>query len=176
MGIIGIDQLTKVIAKATLKDKPPIIYLNDLWRWQYAENEGAFLSLGSGLDEGTRTLLLALVPSLFLVGLSVYLFIAKDLGKPESLAMALLISGGLSNVIDRICYGKVIDFMNLGIGDIRTGIFNVADMAIMAAFGVLVAIYWKNRKKPIEIDKKTETDPVEADPNKETALADEVSS
>jgi signal peptidase II len=52
--------------------------------------------------------------------------------------VALFVAGGASNLVDRIIYGMVIDFMNVGIGSLRTGIFNVADMAIMLGAGVLV--------------------------------------
>jgi len=50
-----------------------------------------------------------------------------------------LLAGGIGNLIDRLFHnGLVIDFLNVGIGPIRTGIFNVADMAIMAGFGILL--------------------------------------
>jgi signal peptidase II len=52
--------------------------------------------------------------------------------------VALFVAGGASNLLDRILYGTVIDFMNVGIGPLRTGIFNVADMAIMLGAGILV--------------------------------------
>ncbi len=52
--------------------------------------------------------------------------------------VAILVAGGASNLLDRIAYGMVIDFMNVGIGPLRTGIFNVADMAIMLGAGSLV--------------------------------------
>ena len=54
------------------------------------------------------------------------------------LGVALFVAGGASNFPDRIIYGMVIDFMNVGIGSLRTGIFNVADMAIMLGAGILV--------------------------------------
>jgi signal peptidase II len=54
------------------------------------------------------------------------------------LGVALFVAGGASNLVDRIAYGMVIDFMNVGIGSLRTGIFNVADMAIMLGAGILV--------------------------------------
>ena len=47
----------------------------------------------------------------------------------------LFLAGGLSNLTDRIAIGSVIDFLNVGIGPLRTGIFNVADVAIMARSG-----------------------------------------
>lgn len=52
--------------------------------------------------------------------------------------VALFVAGGASNLVDRITYGMVIDFMNDGIGSVRTGIFNVADMAIMLGAVILV--------------------------------------
>ena len=52
--------------------------------------------------------------------------------------VALLVAGGASNLMDRFVHGAVIDFMNVGIGSVRTGIFNVADMAIMLGAAILV--------------------------------------
>ena len=54
------------------------------------------------------------------------------------LGAALVVAGGTSNLMDRISYGMVIDFMNVGIGPVRTGIFNVADMAILLGAGIVV--------------------------------------
>jgi signal peptidase II len=51
--------------------------------------------------------------------------------------VAIFVAGGASNLLDRITYGMVIDFMKVGIGPLRTGIFNVADMAIMLGAGIL---------------------------------------
>ena len=54
------------------------------------------------------------------------------------MAVALLLAGGIGNLLDRLFHGGlVIDFLNMGIGPLRTGIFNVADMAIMAGFALL---------------------------------------
>ena len=59
---------------------------------------------------------------------------------------ALIIGGGLGNLIDRILnQGAVIDFMNMGIGPIRTGVFNVADLAILAGIFIFVVFYAKKR-------------------------------
>ena len=52
--------------------------------------------------------------------------------------VALFVAGGASNLVDRIAYGVVVDFMNVGIGPLRSGIFNVADMAIVLGVFILV--------------------------------------
>jgi signal peptidase II len=50
---------------------------------------------------------------------------------------ALVIAGGTSNWIDRVIAGKVVDFIVVGIGPLRTGVFNVADVAIMVGVTAL---------------------------------------
>jgi len=53
--------------------------------------------------------------------------------------LSLFIGGGASNLIDRLVYkGAVIDFLNIGIGNLRTGVFNVADVAIVAGAGLMI--------------------------------------
>jgi signal peptidase II len=50
----------------------------------------------------------------------------------------LFVAGGISNLFDRVVQGSVIDFMHVGVGSVRTGIFNVADLAILLG-GILMA-------------------------------------
>jgi signal peptidase II len=70
------------------------------------------------------------------------------LGGLASTALALLVGGGASNWIDRLANeGRVVDFMILGIGSLRTGVFNVADVAIMVGAGLLIVA---TRKTPPE--------------------------
>jgi signal peptidase II len=64
-------------------------------------------------------------------------------------AVALLFAGGVGNLIDRITSGgSVVDFINLGIGSVRTGIFNVADVAITV--GVLILLSAASRPQSTE--------------------------
>jgi signal peptidase II len=70
---------------------------------------------------------------------------ARRLGTARIVPLALVAGGGLSNLIDRLMYdGRVTDFLNVGIGTLRTGIFNLADMAILG--GALLLIL--NRSQP----------------------------
>ena len=52
--------------------------------------------------------------------------------------VAFFVAGGSANLVDRMTRGSVIDFMNVGLGPLRTGIFNVADMAIMLGAGLVI--------------------------------------
>ena len=62
------------------------------------------------------------------------------------LGLALFVAGGASNLFDRLMHGSVIDFMNVGLGPVRTGIFNVADMAIMLGAGIVVFAGYRSGK------------------------------
>ena len=135
---VGCDQLTKEVAHQYLALQPPQSWFHDTVRLQYAENAGAFLSLGGDLSEGVRVFLFQVFPALCLVVLAIVLF-AQPVPLSTAIAWSFMLSGGLGNLLDRIMNdGRVIDFMNLGIGPLRTGIFNVADVCI--TIGVVLLI------------------------------------
>jgi len=123
---------------------PAESYLGDSFRIIYAENEGAFLSLGSELPENVRFWLLAIIPILALGYFGFTLFFNTTVGQWQRIAFAFIISGGGSNIIDRILEGKVVDFLNIGIGELRSGIFNIADMAIMAGLFLILPMAFKS--------------------------------
>jgi signal peptidase II len=64
----------------------------------------------------------------------------------QRFSLTLFFAGGASNLIDRIYRGSVIDFMNVGIGGLRTGIFNVADLAIMLGMALLIVAHFQPRQ------------------------------
>jgi signal peptidase II len=132
--MISLDQGTKVLAQQYLMGEPPIIYWGDLFRFEYAENSGAFLSLGAGLPDSVRFLLLTVVVGVILLGACYMLLTDPKISKLSIWALSLMVSGGASNLLDRMfrAEGRVVDFMNMGVGPLRTGIFNIADVAIMA--------------------------------------------
>lgn len=136
---LGCDQWTKRLATEHLKETPPTPYLGDTLRIQYAENPGAFLGAGGGLPAQQRFWLLVVMNAVVLIAIPAVLAARRDLGRPQMVAIALLLAGGIGNLLDRVFHGGlVIDFLNMGIGPLRTGIFNVADMAIMAGFALLI--------------------------------------
>ena len=77
---------------------------------------------------------------------------ARVLSFNQLLPFALIFAGGTGNIIDRLMYNRhVTDFMNVGIGDLRTGIFNVADMCVTTAVIILVIqSLRKDKSKPAQ--------------------------
>lgn len=144
--LVVVHQLSKLWAWNVLKGHGADVYLWDFFRFEYAENPGAFLSLGAQFSDMARMLILGCM-GLFLIYV-VFLLVRKA---PfwHLLAFTLLLGGGLGNLIDRVFRRAVIDFMNMGFGSLRTGIFNVADMAIMA--GLILMIIpekWLSERTP----------------------------
>jgi len=144
---VVLDQVAKSFARNKLANIPPIILLDDIIRIYYSENTGAMLGLGANLAPNLRFLLLSVIAGLMLVGLLVFAWRSDSLDLLGISGIGLLVGGGVSNLIDRVIYGRVIDFMNIGIGNLRTGIFNVADVAIMLGAGVM--ILWSIRHREV---------------------------
>jgi signal peptidase II len=134
---IGCDRVTKHVASTRLAGTPSQSFLADTLRLEYVENTGAFLGLGAGWPVEIRTALFGIGNGLLLLGMAVML-VRLHLPKYGLLGMTLFVAGGVSNLVDRIAHGKVVDFVNVGVGPLRTGIFNVADMAIMLGAGMVV--------------------------------------
>ena len=140
LSCVGCDQAAKAMARDSLVGRT-ISLLGGAVRFEYAENTGAFLSLGSSLPSGMRTLLFVGGTGVIVLGLLVAMARGGQGGSPSgSLGLALLAGGAVGNLIDRVVYdGAVVDFVSVGLGSLRTGIFNLADVAITVGV-VLVAL------------------------------------
>ena len=136
----GCDQAAKQVAEATLAGRGAIVLLGDTLRLELVHNPGAFLSLGALFPEAVRHLLFVVIGPLGLALLCTFSLRGGLLARPAALVgLALIAGGGLGNWLDRVLQaGTVTDFVSLGFAALRTGIFNVADVAIMAGAVLLL--------------------------------------
>lgn len=148
IAVLGLDQWTKFLATEHLKGEPEQLFLNGWFKLTYALNDGAFLSLGSDLGPVLRPILLTIFPAVLLLGLVWFIFREKDLNTWQVVSLALIVGGGLSNIVDRIIYGKVVDMMQLLVDPFPpTGIFNIADVAIMTGMFMMLPFAFKRTPK-----------------------------
>ncbi len=146
-GCLGVDRTTKAIAQARLSRHESHSFLGDTVRLQLANNKGAFLSLGASLPEFWRQMLFNGFTGVILLGLLGYALFSRTASPSVVFAIALFFAGGVSNLVDRLLYhGHVVDFLNMGIGPLRTGVFNLADVCIMAG-AVILAVTASMEKK-----------------------------
>jgi len=126
------DQYTKSIAKSYLAGQEPIPVNSGIIVFSYVENNAGFLGILKGVPEYIQFFLLNICVSLILLYCLYYLFFRDNHTILRALALSILTGGGISNLVDRILYdGRVIDFLQVGIGPVKTGIFNLADLYIL---------------------------------------------
>lgn len=144
---IGCDRVTKHAAITMLADEPRRSFLADTVRLEYAENLGGFLSLGADWPATLRTAVLTVGTGLMLL---IVIASARRFRSDRWLltGIAFIVAGGVSNWIDRVTRGSVPDFLNLGIGPVRTGIFNVADVAITLGVAIFVMVEFRKIRGP----------------------------
>ena len=147
---VGCDQVTKVVAREQLAAVPPTSYAGDIFRLHYSENPGAFLSLGAVLPETVRFWIFSIGSGAILLGLFIYTLISAETRLWPTLAYSLVVGGGIGNLIDRFLNnGAVVDFMNIGLGNLRTGIFNGADVAITSGVILLLVLGLRRDDEPL---------------------------
>lgn len=147
---IGCDQATKVIAKASLTLYSSHTFLNDFLRLQYAENPGGMMSLGAEMPEEVRFWFLTVFVGLMLTGILLFALLNRKLSPFQIIGLTLIVGGGLSNLVDRLRNdGHVIDFVTIGVGTIRTAIFNLADVTILLGTLILVLSTSAIRKEKV---------------------------
>jgi signal peptidase II len=144
---IGCDQVTKRMATSSLAGSPGRSYLGGVVRVAYTENTGGFLGLGGDLPPAVRTTIFTGATGLMLIGM-LAIVIRERLQGAALFGAMLFVAGGASNWIDRLANGRVVDFLNVGVGPVRTGIFNVADVALMFGGALLfVSTFQRHRSR-----------------------------
>lgn len=129
--IVAFDQITKYIAKTNLSDTKAVGFIPKIAQFRYAENTGMAFSMLSGA-RWVFIVLTILVCTLILV----YLFSGKCKNLWVYWSIAVVVSGGIGNLIDRICFGYVVDFIEPVF--MNFAIFNIADCAVTCGAVVLI--------------------------------------
>jgi signal peptidase II len=144
--VIILDFTSKDWATNTLMGRPVQSYLGDFFRLLYVRNEGAFLSLGSDLPPFFQFIVLKLFPVILLGALLFYTLFNKTLDRWHIIAFSSILGGGIANIYDRLQYGSVVDFMNMGFPGLRTGIFNIADVFIMIGLFMMLPQLFRGKQ------------------------------
>lgn len=143
---VGIDQITKAIAKSTLSMDSVRQYLGGTVKLLLTHNTGTFLGLGGELPANLRYGLMIVGIGVFLLALLLYTLFNKRADAITVASLTMVFSGGISNLLDRIIYGGyVVDFMNVSAGGLHTGVFNVADMVLLVGAIMLFLVGFKTK-------------------------------
>jgi len=132
--VIVIDQLTKAWLVATVQPGEVLSVVGDWLRFVHGRNSGGLFGLFSGSAE------VFALASLGVIGLIVVYHARSRPNVVLSVALGLLLGGAIGNLVDRVRFGYVIDFVDAGIGDLRFYTFNAADSAISTAILLLILL------------------------------------
>lgn len=132
-----IDQLTKywILAIVRLPERGAIEVL-PVFRLTYVENIGVSMGLFRANDAMGRWLLVAVTAG---IAAAVAVWIAREKVRADVIALGLILGGALGNIVDRVRFGYVVDFLHFFWGEHSFWVFNVADAAIST--GVLLLLF-----------------------------------
>lgn len=153
---IALDRITKLLAIAFLKGQASLSFLGQTVVLTYAENSGAFLGMGADWPLWIKYSLLVIIPIVVcLIAFAYGLF--KETDKYRLVLIVSVVAGGLGNLVDRLINDfRVVDFMNFGIGPLRTGILNVADISV--TFGAILLVIHELRQNKADAAKVPEAE------------------
>lgn len=129
--VIAADQLSKLAAIGALADGGWFDVIPGVLRFAYVENRGAAFGMLS--DHRWVFMLLSAVAVILLI---VYLLREKPKSRLVRLSLALIVGGGIGNMIDRTLRGYVVDFID--VTAVKFYVFNIADMAVCIGCGLLI--------------------------------------
>ena len=131
-GSVLLDQVTKMLVLAYLQGKPSFPLWEDVLHFTFVKNPGAAF----GMLSNARWVFMT-ASTVAIVGIFYYLIKYRPQNKLLTVSLAMIAGGGIGNMIDRVCYGYVVDFIDFTLIDFA--VFNVADSFVSVGACVLIA-------------------------------------
>ena len=162
IGAVALDQLTKWLTVIYLDYRESFPLWKDVLHFTHERNEGAAFSMLS--DQRWVFMTFSIVA---IIGLLIYLIFFRPKSKFVQVTLAMIVGGGIGNMIDRIWLGYVIDFIDFTL--INFAVFNIADCFItvgaFALMGYLLLDMMREMKQPkkASVTAQNPTSPVETD-------------
>lgn len=165
LAIILLDQLTKGTLIALITGRVPVAapawqlipvpylmaHVTDFFNIVFTWNPGASFSMFRALGETAPIVMI--VATAFVIGLILYYLFARA-EKYERLPLAFIAGGALGNLIDRVRFGAVVDFLDFHIGGAHWPAFNVADAFICVGVALYILNWFVARRRCINANKK----------------------
>ncbi len=161
LGVVGLDQLTKHLVLAYLANGESVRWIPHVVHFTYVRNEGAAFGMFSD-----HRWVFMVFSSVAIVALGVYLFRFCKSDMWVKVSLAMVIGGGIGNMIDRIAWGSVVDFIELPflwlpLLNMYFPIFNVADSFVTVGAVILVVCLIRMQVRETREEKKKKENPGE---------------
>lgn len=144
-GVVSIDLITKLFIQRGMNLYQQVNIIGDYVRLTYIHNPGA--AFGIGLGPYSRFIFLAL-SMVALAALAGMYWVTPLKDKIRLVSIALICGGAVGNLLDRVRSTQgVVDFMDVGVGQLRWPVFNVADVAVTCGAIFLALSLWREEQK-----------------------------
>jgi signal peptidase II len=143
------DQVTKAVVEDLIPEHTTIPVFSHFLNLIHTRNPGAAFGLFSEAPAHWKTVLLIVVSSLLLAMVMAMIWRSGQLRWGMGVALALIFGGALSNLFDRIRFGRVVDFLDVYWRSYHWPTFNLADSAIVVGAGLLVfqLLFWEEPRR-----------------------------
>lgn len=132
------DQISKHIVQSSIAHGAVITVIPGFFNLIHTENSGIAFSLFAGSSSWWKLVLLIAVSLALLVTVVVVVMKSRQMNWQTGAGLALIVGGASSNLLDRIRFGEVVDFLDVYYRSYHWPTFNVADSAIVAGAGLLL--------------------------------------
>ncbi len=131
LGVVALDQVSKLLILNFLYEDQ-LVLIPGVLRFTYVENRG--MAFGMLSDHRWVFMLLSVV-GIALIGAYMWFYVKDRMGR---IALSLIVGGGIGNMIDRVAYGFVVDFIDFYLFDFWVWVFNIADSAVCIGAGLFM--------------------------------------
>ena len=150
LAVVFLDQATKLVIIQTIQYGQAIAIIPGLFNIVFVLNPGAAFGFLGTLSASVRNPLFIVISVLAVV--LIVFYHARYLGSNRrvSFALALVLGGAAGNLIDRLRYGMVVDFLDVHVGQYHWPAFNVADSTISIGVGLMILdifLDWRREKR-----------------------------
>ncbi len=146
-GVILLDQFTKWSIDRWMRLHESVVVIEDFFSLTYIRNPGAAFGLFSQIG-ALRTPIFLAISLAALVVLTLFFFQTPRGETATLIALSLLFGGAIGNLVDRLRFGEVIDFLDFYVGQYHWPAFNVADSAITIGISLILATALPFRRHP----------------------------
>ena len=144
--LLGLDRWTKWLVHTRLLLSQTVMVIDGLFNITYVRNTGVAFGILAPVQSSMKATLLAILTIAAVIGVLIYSWRTPLQQKLLQIALHLILAGALGNLYDRICYGYVIDFLEVYYRTYRWPSFNVADSAITTGVALLaIEMFMKDR-------------------------------
>lgn len=138
LAIVLLDQVTKAMVRAWVPLHDDVEVIRGMLDFTYVRNSGAAFGLLNTIEFPFKSAVIAVIAAVALVAIAAYAARVAPAQKMARIGLALIIGGAVGNLIDRIVFGYVIDFVDVYWRSYHFWAFNVADSAITIGVTVMV--------------------------------------